>query len=239
MIELNRIYNEDCLEGMKRIPDGSIDLIVTDPPYCFKSTTGGGRFGIKKDKSVNKGILIRDEISGLSKGFDPDVMNEFMRICKAPNMYFFCNKEQVHFYLSFAKDNRLNYDILSWHKTNPVPACCNKYLSDTEYIIFMRGKGVKIYGSYNTKRKWYLTQANKSDRDKYKHPTCKPVPIIQNLIVNSSVECDTILDPFIGSGTTAIACMNTNRNFIGFELNKEFYDISLKRIEEHEHRKEK
>lgn len=227
---MNKIYNIDCLVGIKDIPDFSVDLVIADPPYEFKSTSGGGQFGSFK---YGNGRIYREEIESMSGGFLKDVLDECIRICKKPNMYIFCSKEQISMILSFASDKGLNYDIITWHKTNPVPACYNKYLSDTEYIIFLRGKGVRVYGSYSTKRKWYVTPVNKEDKKLYHHPTCKPVSIIQNLIVNSSVEGDVILDPFIGSGTTAVACMNTGRNFIGFELSEDYYNIANERIKKH------
>ena len=125
-------------------------------------------------------------------------------------------------------------ELLSWHKTNPVPTCNNKYLSDTEYLLFFREKGVKIFGSYETKKKYYVTPTNKSDKDKYEHPTIKPLEIIQNLILNSSQEGDVVLDPFLGSGTTAVAAVNTNRHYIGFELDEKYFDIACQRLDEAE-----
>lgn len=123
-------------------------------------------------------------------------------------------------------------DLLTWHKTNPVPTCNNKYLSDTEYLLFFREKGVKVYGSYQTKKKFYVTQTNKKDKDKYKHPTVKPVEIMENIITNSSQEGETVLDCFMGSGTTGVACVNTNRRFIGIEKEEKYIEIAKQRIEE-------
>src|SRR5690606_10509971 len=90
-----------------------------------------------------------------------------------------------------------------------------------------------IYGDYQTKFTYYLTSLNQKDKKIYNHPTIKPLNIIQNFIINSSKEGEIVLDPFMGSGTTAIACMNTNRNYIGFELDKGYYDIILERIKNH------
>lgn len=87
-------------------------------------------------------------------------------------------------------------------------------------------------GSYATKKKYYVTATNKADKDLYKHPTIKPIDIIQNIIINSSVEGDIVLDPFLGSGTTAVAAVNTNRHYIGFELNPVYYDTACKRLDE-------
>ena len=105
-------------------------------------------------------------------------------------------------------------------------------VNDTEYILFFREKGVKLFGTYQTKRTYYTTLRNQQENIRYGHPTVKPCQIIQNFIVNSSQEGGVILDPYIGSGTTAVAAMRENRYFIGFEINEEYYEKSLKRIEE-------
>ena len=94
----------------------------------------------------------------------------------------------------------------------------------------MRGKGVRIFGSYETKAHYFLTQINKEDKEKWGHPTPKPVHIIRTFIINSTEEDWTILDPFMGSGTTAIAAIREKRHFIGFELNAEYYEKAMKRI---------
>ena len=121
-------------------------------------------------------------------------------------------------------------DLLSWHKTNPTPACGNKYLSDTEYLVFARDPGVKLYGSYETKRKFWVTPANVKDKKAYGHPTVKPLDIIETLVMNSSREGDVVLDPFMGSGTTAAACIRTGRRYLGFEIRGDYYDVAMARI---------
>lgn len=179
-MQLNTIYNEDCLEGMKSLPDGCIDLIVTDPPYEVSNVSnGGGHFG-------NRDYY--HELQPMSKGITDEFIDEMVRVCKIPNMYLFCSKFQLPQLLNYAVSHSLNYDILAWYKTNPIPACENTYLSDTEYIVFMRGKGARIYGSYETKSHYFLTQINKEDKDTWGHPTIKPLHIIETLIVNSSVQ---------------------------------------------------
>lgn len=213
----------DCLEIMKTIPDNSIDLIVTDPPYLFDSDGGGGAFG-----SANQAY--HNELSELKNGITNEVLAECVRVLKKVNIYVFCNKNQLYQYIDYFKD--YNIDLLTWHKTNPIPTCNNKYLSDTEYILFFREKGVKVYGTFQTKRKWYLTPLNTADKKVWKHPTIKPLSIIENLITNSSIGGGIVLDPFMGSGTTGVACQNLGRNFIGIEINEEYYEIAKKRINE-------
>ena len=105
-------------------------------------------------------------------------------------------------------------------------------MTDTEFILFFREKGVKIYGEYETKFTFYVTPLNQKDKKQYGHPTIKPVKILQNLIVNSTLENGVVLDCFMGSGSTGVACVNTNRNFIGIELDEGYFNIAKKRIEE-------
>lgn len=224
-MEYNYIECGDCLELMKELPDKSIDLIVTDPPYLI-DTNGAGLYKQKDKQYVKELVNIKD-------GFSTQILDEMCRVMKKINIYLFCSQKQIIPLLDyFVKDKKCNYNLLCWHKTNPVPACGNKYLTDTEYILFFREKGVKIYGEFNTKFTYYVTPLNQKDKKMYGHPTIKPLEIVKNFIVNSSNECDVILDPFMGSGTTAVACVLTGRHYIGYELDPEYYDIACKRLDE-------
>lgn len=186
MIELNKIYNEDCLEGMKRIPDNSIDLVVTDPPYIL-DVRGGGFFGEKSD-NYGGDIHVMKEISSFSEGFNESVLNELCRVMKKINIYLWCSQKQIMQYLEyFVTRKKCNWNILSWHKSNCIPACGNKYVTDTEFCLFFRDKRVKLYGNYKTKATYYITAANQKDKKKWHHPTIKPLHIIQNLVTNSSL----------------------------------------------------
>ena len=219
-----RLYNGDCLDILKSIPDNSIDLVVTDPPYVIE-TKGAGIY-----KQADKQYI--RELAGLKDGFSPNVLDELCRVMKKINCYFFCSQKQIIPLLQyFVGIRKCNYNLLSWHKTNPVPACGNKYLTDTEFILFFREKGVRLYGEFQTKRTFYITPLNQKDKKLYKHPTCKPVEILRNLIINSSLENDVVLDPFLGSGSTGVACKNTARKFIGIEINKEYFNIAKERID--------
>lgn len=218
------LWNGDCLEVMKQIPDGSVDLVVTDPPYDVHAGKGGGCFGNRQAYS---------EIEFMSKGFSETTLDELCRVMKKINIYLFCSQKQIIPLLNyFVEKKKCNWNLLTWHKTNPVPACGNKYLTDTEYILFFREKGVQINGEYKTKFTYYVTPLNTADKKLYGHPTIKPVEILQNLIVNSSSPGDVVLDPFMGSGSTGIACNNTGRNFIGIELDKGYFDTAKARIGE-------
>lgn len=220
-----KLYQGDCLEVMNNIKDGSVDLVVTDPPYEI-ATTGAGMYK-QADKQYVK------ELNGMKDGFSEEVLDELCRVMKKINIYFFCSQKQIIPLLDyFVKKKKCNWNILSWHKTNPIPACGNKYLTDTEFILFFREKGVKVYGSFDTKRTWYATPLNQSDKKKYGHPTVKPLSILENLVVNSSQEGNIVFDPFMGSGSTGVACLNTNRDFIGIELDEKYFNIAQNRLEE-------
>ena len=216
-------YNADCLEIMKHLQEHTIDLIVTDPPYHIY-TTGGGMY-LQDDKKYVK------EVDFISNGFSEEILDQMCRLMKKINIYLFCSQKQIIPLLDYFVTRRgCNYNIISWHKTNPVPACGNKYLTDTEYILFFRERGVKVYGSYETKRTWYATPLNVADKKKYNHPTIKPVNILQNFIINSSKEGELVLDPFMGVGSTGVACKHLGRDFVGIEIDKTYYDTAVERI---------
>lgn len=215
----------DCLELLTDIPDNSIDLVVTDPPYKIE-TQGAGIYK-QADKQYVK------ELNGMKDGFDEIVLDEICRVLKKINVYFFCSQKQIIPLLNyFVKGKKCNWNIMCWHKTNPVPACGNKYLTDTEFILFFREKGVKVYGEFKTKFTYYVTPLNQKDKKAYGHPTIKPLNIVENLIINSSQQGDTILDPFMGTGTVGVGCKLHNRNFYGIELERQYIDIAEKRIRE-------
>ena len=142
-----------------------------------------------------------------------------------------CSQKQIiHLLEYFVCKRKCNWNILSWHKTNPIPACNNKYLTDTEFILYFREKGVPIFGSYETKKTWYASPINSKEKKIYNHPTVKPTSILRNLITNSSEENSIVFDPFMGSGSTGVACIEINRRFIGCEIDKSCFDIAKERI---------
>lgn len=225
MIQLNTIYNEDCLTGMRRLPDRCIDLVVMDPPYVI-GNKGGGFWSKAADgnhynaRGTRKGM---ERLEPLKDGFDTVVLDELCRVMKKVNIYIFCSQKQIPVYLDYFV-NRLgcHWNLLCWHKTNPIPACGNKYLNDTEWILFFRERGVKLYGSYDTKRTFYTSLRNQQDNQRYGHPTVKPLPLVRNFIVNSSCAGGVVLDPFMGTGTTAVAAIEEDCQYIGYEINADY-----------------
>ena len=227
---LNKIYNEDCLIGIKKIPDNFIDLVIIDPPYQINN------HNVKYDSDLARSINnYNNELykSNLTHGYDYKILDELIRVLKKINIYIFCNGEQIPFYIKyFVIDRKCKMDIIIWNKTNALPLFNNKYLSDKEYCLYFRKGGYCSPKNYEDAKTVFYYPINIKDKKKWKHPTIKPEELIRKLIRNSSKEGDIVLDSFMGSGTTAISCIKENRNFIGYEINKEFYKICLKRIKE-------
>ena len=223
MLKINEIYNMDCMDGLKLLDDNSIDLVVMDPPYLLSIT---------KIRKVNKFNKYANDLIDLKNGFDIKVLDILVKKMKKINIYIYCSKRQVKDLLNYFSDKNCNHEILTWHKENPSPLTNNNYLPDTEYILFFREKGVKLYGNYHTKHKYYMSVTNQKDKKKYQHPTIKPLKLIEYHIENSSKEGDVVLDCFAGSGTTLVGAINKNRNYIGFEIDKNYYEIAKRRIEE-------
>ena len=232
-INRNNIYFEDCLKGMKKMPDNCVDLIITDPPYDISATNGGGTVNeIKKLNESLKELVDADIVDG----YDIELFGkEFVRIMKDINIYLWCNKAQIYDYLKFyVGQHNCKFDLITWHKTNALPTYSNKYLTDTEYCLhFYRGKGKKVHPeSYEDAKTYYVAPINHKDKKIWGHPTIKPLDLTEAMVRNCSNEGDLVLDPFIGSGTTAIACIRNNRDYIGFEYNEDFYNTCLNRIAE-------
>lgn len=215
----------NCYDELKNIPDNSVDLVVTDPPYEIIGLHGAG---IIKNRPYLRQMMKSD----LGSGINIDLLDELSRIMKHIYIYIWCNKEQIYDYLTyFVKEKGCNFEMFIWNKTNVPPFTNGHYLKDKEYCLLFWEQGCKIQGTYETMATVYRTTINSKDKMYYKHPTIKPLNIIENFVKNSSREGDTVLDCFMGSGTTGVACRNLNRDFIGIEINPEYYEIRKNRIE--------
>lgn len=222
---INTIMLGDSYKLIKNIPDGSIDLVYTDIPYLFAD---GGYSDSPLSKRIKK--LKEEELAEITKGIDYTILEEFIRVLKKVNCFIWCSKEQILDIMNFFNKYNCMYEILTWNKTNPTPMTNNVFLPDIEYCLYFREKGVKLNDGYQLKSKWYESPINKSDKEKYKHPTIKPLNLVKRHILHTTQENDVILDPFSGSGTTCIAAKELNRRFIGIEINKEYHKISLDRL---------
>ena len=218
---INKIVNWDCYQLLKTLPEKSIDLIVTDPPYLLD----GWGWEFKDNRPYLQKI---SDDSNFGGWFTNEFLLECKRVLKKFNWYFFCNKKQIKQYLDFAEENGYYFDILTWIKTNPSPLCNNTYLPDTEYIIFIKEPWVKLYTRYKTASKYWVTPVQKNN---FNHPTSKPLFLMDRMIINSSKEWEIVLDPFFWTGSTGLSAKQLNRNFIGFELTKEYCDIAKERLD--------
>jgi DNA modification methylase len=239
LLELNKIYNEDCLIGIKNIPNKFINLVVTDPPYLHdKGGNGGGHTKIATSKMYSKDSMVISEMSNFTKEVCWQMLNEVKRVMKIMNAYFFCNDSLIPHYLNWALDNKYKYTILTWNKPLSI-LNRERFSTNMEYVVRIYDKGTALnkldIDTYPEKKQYYSKYQyfpQIRGKDKF-HPTQKPIEYIAGLIELSSKEKDIVLDPYIGSGTTAIACINTNRNYIGIELDNTYYNLACKRIDKH------
>lgn len=239
-MQLDKIYNEDCIVGIKNIPDKTIDLIVTDPPYLHTKGRGinretGKAYANGNSKFANSDLystsgFMMGEMSSFGEEQIDSILKEFVRVCKIPNMYIFCNETQVPYYTMWATENDLMFSILVWEKPLSI-INRNRFSQNVEFIIRIYDYGtalnrIDINHIYNRVRK-----VNQVGTSKKVHPTQKPIELVESFILLSTHENDVVLDAFLGSGTTAVAAIKTNRHYIGFEIDKEYYSKANKRIE--------
>ena len=218
-----RLLRGDCNLKLENIPNHSIDLVIMDPPYLQTGSAGSGAFGGEHRNYYN-------ELSCMSHGISNETLDLILSKLKRINIYIYCNKKQIQQYLNYFIPKGVNFDLLCWHKLNPIPATNNIYLRDSEYILFFREKGVKLYGSYQTKKTYFLSGINLKDKNRFDHPTVKPLDQIKTFIENSSLPGDTVLDPFMGTGTTGVGCKQMGRSFVGIEIENRYFNTARERI---------
>ena len=202
----------DCLERMKEIPDGSVDMILTDIPYGVVNRESNGLRGLDKGKAD-------EETFNLS-----EALSEAYRAVKG-SIYIFCSTEQVSEVRRFLAAKGMTTRLCIWEKTNPSPMNGqHMWLSGVEVCVYAKKKGA-VFNEHCKNTVWRFPTA----RGKL-HPTMKPVALMEKLILASSNEGDTVLDFTMGSGTTGVAAVNLNRNFIGIEMDETYFNIAKERI---------
>ena len=224
MIKLN---NGDSIEYIKGLKDNSVDAVITDPPYNiskdnnFKSM---GRSGIDFgdwDKAFNQYDWIELVAPKVKKGGNVVIFNDWRNLGEIA-----ATLESLGFEVK---------DMIRWEKSNPMPRNRDRrFIVDYEVAIWAVKKGGKW--TFNRLNETYdrplinsgLTP--KSEKEGNGHPTQKPVGVMEWLIEHLTNENNVVFDPFMGSGSTGVACKNMNRSFIGSELEKEYFNISKKRI---------
>ena len=223
-----KLYNGNCLELMKLIPDKSIDLILTDPPYKITARGNGGNSGgMFQKKEVNNGKVFKVNDLEIE-----DWLPEFYRVLKdGTHCYIMTNNKNITHYLSVIDSSLFHFiKNLIWVKDNKIMG--QTYMSQFEYVIMLRkGKHKRINNCGQSDVLQIPNKKMKNLEGKTIHDTEKPVKLNEILIANSSNEGETVLDPFMGVGSCGVACVNTNRNFIGIELDEGYYNIAKEKIE--------
>lgn len=163
---------------------------------------------------------------GLDRGCEMTILDECLRVLKTPNIAIFCSKNQLRGHIDWIERHDLKWVLLSWHKPNPTPLSNGNYLPDTEFILHA-WKGRMLTGRHKTKRRYYLIPSRLSVHG---HPAEKPIEIIESLIENATDPGDIVLDPFLGSGTTAVAPKKLGRHFIGIEHEAAYDGIANTRL---------
>ena len=230
---INTIILGHALNVLKKIPDNYIDLILTDPPYNISQKNK-----IYRDYRSGKRADINFDYGEWDYDFDVlPILNESKRILKRYGQWLiFCAEQQIGMYRKWLGENGHFKQILIWEKLNPLPQFrkCG-YRQATEIIMWAyKNKPKKIEQHFNFLKQEEMKNIFRfpicSGKERTKHPTQKPLKLIIELIKRHSFKNDIILDPFIGSGTTAVACLQLNRRFIGIEIKQEYIDMSYKMI---------
>jgi site-specific DNA-methyltransferase (adenine-specific) len=200
------IYNTDCMDLMKTLPNGIADLVLTDIPYGeVNRAIESGLRKLKKDSA--------DETTFQLDAF----LGEVERICKG-SFVIFCGMEQISTIRRFFRERDMLTRVLVYNKTNPSPIKCqHAYLSDCEFAVYAKKKSATFNGKYKS---CVFEETSGSSKI---HPTQKPLRLFRRIIKDLTNEGDTVVDPCAGVMTTAVACEMEKRKYICCEINKEFY----------------
>ena len=227
------IKNQSCIDYLKTIDSNSIDLILIDPPYLISRKTN---FQNVKDKTTNmsKKYNISMEFGEWDNTFSliQETLKECYRVLKkSGTIICFYDLYKIETLKNILEENKFKQiRFIEWIKTNPVPINSKiNYLTNSREIALTAVKGSKpiFHSSYdNGIYQFPICQ----DKNRF-HPTQKPLGLIEELIKKHSNENDIVLDCFFGSGTTAVACIHTNRQFKGCEIDSIYFEKAKKRIE--------
>lgn len=224
-----RLLNGDCLELLKGIPDESIDLLLTDIPF---NISRANNFKTMKDRTGRNGI----DFGEWDKDFDESCLAEFVpKIKKGGSIVVFHAFEQFDLVRTALKGVQLK-DKLVWQKTNPMPRNRDRrYIGNIEMFTWYVKDGGKW--TFNRQSPTYdgsvLSYPSESGGGfKRYHPCQKNVKMLEEIIQRHSNPGETVFDPFMGSGSTGVACINTNRKFIGIEIDESYFDTAVERCKE-------
>lgn len=239
-LTVNKIYNQDCLKYMKKIKNNYIDLIFADPPYNLSKSNYSIKF-VKSggaDLTTHKGnwdIMSEKKY----KTFTENWLKECFRILKENGSIWVAGTYHS-IYLVGSILQKTGFEVLNeilWHKSDATPNISRtRFVADHENFIWAR-KGKKHTFNYekmkaqnNGKQMRSIWTRGKTAGGKKVHPTQKPEWLLERIILATSKEGELVFDPFIGSGTTAVVAKKLGRNFLGTELDKKYYNISLERL---------
>jgi DNA modification methylase len=236
-IEESHLYFGNNLEVMDDLPAYSIDLIVTDPPYNFTKANCTKMYKETSKKLMSKSGLYdyddETEECRIKAGFSKDDIYRWLdmtpRLVKKMNAYIFCSEVQVPIYAMWAEEHGYKFSILIWEKPLAIISK-SRYSQNVEFIVRIYDDGTalnKIDDCEQYNRVLHIPVVTKKLT-----PTQKPVALMARLIRLSSQEGGVVLDPFLGSGTTAVAAQRLGRKYIGIERNERFYRIAENRLKE-------
>ena len=212
----NVVYNMDCMKFMKGMGDKSVDFVLTDIPYGEVN---------ERDTRTSTGFRKLNKSNADTPTFTlENFVNEIARVARS-GCVVFCGIGQISNIYTYISKYDGTSRLLVLENSNPSPINCQHvYLSSTEFAVWHRFHG----GTFNAfyKGNVFRFPAGQSKQ----HPTMKNVDLIKDLIRDNTNEGDTVFDPCVGSGTTGIACMALNRNFIGCEIDKDYYETAIKRL---------
>lgn len=236
------IINDDCFSALKKIPDHSIDLILTDPPYNLAQySTGNICFDWRSD--INNDLAEWDLIPLNPK----DLVDEFKRILSPKgNIFVFCSYNLIGEYHKVFDSEFDTFQFMVWHKTNPVPNFRkSSFLNSCELIIACWNKGHTWNFSSQKEMHNFIESGICMGKERVKdaegknlHPTQKPVAVLKKIIEIASNENDIVLDCFNGVGSTGEAALMLNRRYIGIEIDKVYAEATMKRLEKYKRRNE-
>lgn len=229
-MRLNYIDNCDCLEGLQAIPDKSVDLIVTDPPYFLSMGHAGSKTNAqtaRKSEALTSNRTFND--LAICTPFYKQLFAEYARVLKKDgSFYFFTDWRGYAYYFPLLNAALPVRNLICWDKKGGPGSF---YSFAHELIVFGTYKGKTKGGvGSNVWRIPAFSSGAKSTNGEKVHPTQKPWEIIAKAIEDSTEPGAVVLDTFMGSGTTAVACLKTGRNYIGFELDEGYHETAQQRI---------
>lgn len=240
---LNKIICGDCLENMKRLPDNSIDLIVTSPPYNLKNSTGNGMkpcttSGKWANAALQNGYSHYDDCMPIDKynEWQHNCLLEMWRLLKNDGAIFYNHKWRVQAGVLQDRSEIVKgfpvRQIIIWRRKGGINFNPGYFLPTYEVIYLIAKPDFKLAPKANAVGDvWEFTQELKNE-----HPAPFPVALIDRII--SSTTAQIVLDPFMGSGTTAVAALANNRNYIGIELSPIYCKMAEDRIQRNQNTKE-